>query len=49
MEIYEYVKAYDSLVISADGMTIYNPTLVTVWFDVDGTVYKIGSGETVVL
>ena len=49
MEIYEYVKAYDSLVISADGMTIYNPTLLTVWFDVDGTVYKIGSGETVVL
>ncbi len=46
MQIYDYVKAYDSLVFSADGMTVYNPTLLKVWFDVDGKLYCIGSGET---
>lgn len=49
IEIYDYVKAYDSLVFSADGSRIYNPTLITVWFDIDGTVYNIKSGETLVL
>lgn len=45
-EIYDYVKAYDSLIISADGSIIYNPSLVTVWFFVDGKGYSIKSGET---
>lgn len=47
MEIYEYVEAYKSLVHSADGHTLYNPTLHTVWLDADGTLYSIKSGETV--
>ena len=47
IEIYDYVQAYKSLVYSADGYKIYNPTLIDVWMDVDGVVYKIGSGETV--
>lgn len=47
MEIYEYVNAYKSLVYSADGKTIYNPTLFDIWFDVDGKLYCIKSGETV--
>jgi hypothetical protein len=47
MEIYEYTKAYESLVYSADGHTIYNPTLFEIWFDVDGKIYKIASGETI--
>ena len=47
MEIYEYVKAYESLVYSADGKTAYNPTLQTVWMEVDGTLYTIPSGETI--
>lgn len=46
MEIYEYVTAYNSLVFSADGTIIYNPTLIEVWFDVDGKLYSIKSGET---
>jgi len=49
IEIYDYVNAYHSLVTSADCSRIYNPTLVTVWFDIDGTVYKIESGETLIL
>ena len=46
IEIYEYVNAYNSLVYSADGRIVYNPTLHQIWFDVDGTEYTVGSGET---
>lgn len=46
MEIYEYTKAYESLVWSADSSLVYNPTLFEIWFDVDGRPYSIKSGET---
>ena len=49
MEIYEYVQAYRSLVYSADGKIIYNPTLYTIWFDIDNQPYCINSGETLYL
>lgn len=47
MEICEYMKAYEQLIFSADGKTVYNPTLKTVWFDLDGTLYSVNSGETI--
>lgn len=46
-EIYDYVQAYNSLSYSADGTIIYNPTLFEIWFDVDGKLYSIKSGETI--
>ncbi len=46
MEIYEYVEAYKRLVYSADGKTVYNPTLYTLYFDVDGVPYSIAPGQT---
>ncbi len=46
MEIYEYVKAYDALVFSADNTMVYNPTLKTVWFDMGG-LHEVKPGETV--
>lgn len=49
MEIYEYVAAYNVLITSADGKTVYNPTLQIVWMDVDGKLYRIASGETVTI
>lgn len=49
MEIYNYTQAYNSLIFSADSMTVYNPTLVTVWFSANGITYKIDSGETITL
>ncbi len=49
IEIYDYVQAYKSLVYSADGHRIFNPTLLTLWLDVDGVVYSIPSGETILL
>lgn len=46
MEIYRYVTAYQSLIFSADNKIVYNPSLLTVWFDVDGVLYQAGPGET---
>ena len=48
IEIYDYVEAYRSLVFSADGKRVYNPTLKTVWFNLDGKDYSISSGETLI-
>ncbi len=47
MEVYEYVTAYRSLIYSADNSIVYNPTLKTIWFDRDGTLFKIEPGETI--
>ena len=47
MEIYEYVTAYQSLVYSADGSRIYNPTLKTIWMERDEKLYSIQFGEEV--
>ncbi len=49
IEIYDYITAYNSLVFSADNTLIYNPTLKTVWLDIDKELYEIKSGETVKL
>lgn len=46
IELYDYITAYRSLIYSADGKTIYNPTLKTLWFDRDGVLCTIESGET---
>ena len=43
------VKAYDSLVFSADGCRICNPSLQTVWFDLDGVLYQVEPGQTLAI
>lgn len=47
IEIYDYVAAYNSLIYSADGSQIYNPTLKQIWLDIDGKPYTVKSGETI--
>ena len=47
IEICDYVEAYNRLRYSADGHLVYNPTLYTLWMDVDSKLYEIGSGQTV--
>lgn len=47
IEIHDYVEAYKSLRYSANGHRIYNPTLTTIWLDVDGILFHIESGETI--
>ncbi len=49
IEIYDYAKAYESLQWSVDNTRVYNPSLKTVWFDIDGKLYSIASGETLVI
>ncbi len=49
IEIYDYVKAYESLVYSADASRVYNPSLMSVWLWADGKIHEIKSGETVKL
>ena len=49
IEICEYVLAFRSLVTSADGCRIYNPTLFEIFMDIDGTPYSIKPGETIVV
>ena len=46
IEIYNYTSAYNSLIYSADGTIVYNPTVTKVWFVIDGKLYSIGAGET---
>lgn len=49
IELYDYVHAYNSLVFSADSTRVYNPTLIKVWFDLDGRLYSVDSGETLII
>ena len=48
-ELVLYKKAYESLVSSADGSIIYNPTLYDIFFVCDGKKIKLAPGETVIL
>ena len=47
IEIYDYVNAYNSLVFSANETLVYNPSLLTIWFNVDGKLYSIEPGQTI--
>ena len=49
IEIYEYTKAYNSLVTSADGMRIYNPTCTEIFLEIDTKDYSIKPGETLTI
>ena len=47
IEIYDYVKAYDSLIFSAEGDKIYNPTFTDVYICYFNKNYLIPKGATV--
>ena len=49
MEIISYINAYRSLVWSADGTRVFNPTLVDVHFVAGEKYYCVKSGETLTL
>ena len=46
-EIYTYVKAFDSLVFSANGKRIYNPTATDVYMEYFGKKFVVPAGQTV--
>lgn len=47
IQIVDYLNAARALKFTARGDMVYNPSAQPVWIAVDGTVYKIGGGETV--
>lgn len=49
IEIYDYVKAYESLQVSVDETIIHNPTTTDVWFMKSGETYCVKGGETLFL
>lgn len=46
IEIYDYVNAVRSIVLSADDSMAFNPTNITVFAEVDGEVVKFEPGTT---
>jgi peptidoglycan/xylan/chitin deacetylase (PgdA/CDA1 family) len=49
IEIYDYVRAFESLVYSADGNTVFNPTTIDVYTCLKDKDTLIPAGATVVL
>ena len=49
IEIYDYVKAYESLICSVDMNMVTNPSAKTVWVFKNKQTYEIAPGETVKL
>ena len=45
-EIYQYVESGHALKFSADMRTVYNPTAINVWFEMDQKLYCVAAGET---
>lgn len=45
-EIYDYVRAYESLEWNAEETLAYNPTLIDIYLEYDGAIVCIKSGET---
>ena len=49
IEIYDYVKAYESLIYSANGSRVYNPSAVCLYIENNGVTYEIAPGQEVCL
>lgn len=49
IEIYDYVKAYESLIYSANGNIIYNPTVIDVYLRIDDKNVLVKAGQTIKL
>lgn len=49
IEVYDYMKAFENLQSNLDNSVIYNPSALTVWFEVNGETMSIRSGEIVKL
>jgi len=46
IEIYNYVKAFESLIFSVDSKIVHNPTNITVCFEENGENFSIAPNET---
>ena len=46
IEIHDYVKAFRTLHVSADGRRAFNPTAQRLWFNYNDKNYKIEPGQS---
>ena len=46
IEIYDYVKAYESLQVSVDKTIVHNPSVIDVWFAENEQIYCVKGGQT---
>ncbi len=44
IQIHDYVEAWRGMHISADGRRFYNPSVIPLWLQADGKVYKLDAG-----
>ena len=53
IEIYDYIRAYENLIVATDYSKVYNPSAIDVWIRKgnwhDGDIYCVKAGETLVL
>ncbi len=49
IELYNYVKAYNSIDYSIDMKRVYNPSAYDIWISKDGRVIKLPSGKETVI
>ena len=49
IEICDYTRAYESLIYSADGSKVYNPTLKKIWLVADKRLYSVEPDQTVTI
>lgn len=49
IEVYDYVKAYESLQTSVDKKIVHNPSSIDIWFWEKSQTYLVKGGETVYL
>ncbi len=47
IEVFDYVENLKRLQITADGKSIYNPSVMELWFSCKGETIHIGGGETI--
>ncbi len=47
IEIYEYVEAYNSLIWSANGERVHNPTATEVWLEINDVLYSVKPNGTI--
>ena len=46
-EVYSYINAYNQMTVSVEADVISNPTATDLWFNYNGTTYKIAAGKTI--
>lgn len=46
IEIYDYITAYNQLIFSMNGKMVFNPTSITLYFEMQDKIYCVKPGET---